>query len=192
MRIWRNSFRMTGIWLPWSMASRIIIAFVAGALFGAILMGYATKAEAQTIEDFEDEITGHMLTQGLQMYSTAFEDFKYDQTLYHRHTVKDINIIIVAHSDQMPKMARDVGAYGYTDANTKTIWILGRINERTNQIVINEAVLGHELMHILSHGSRFFYDPDMLYPHMRKFKKHGYKKTRRKLYNTIRPHRRYP
>ena len=125
-------------------------------LFALFLLALASMATACT------SYTTQAREEGFRMYCRAFDNIEPTSQLHRVIELERVTVHIVGRREAFDwegARAYHAGVVGYARA-TNDIWIFGKIVD--GQIVVNEAVLGHELMHLLNFRDAAIADPDTL------------------------------
>lgn len=100
--------------------------------------------------------------QGFTMIQRGFSGLEPTPGLYREVTLKQIKVVIVGEREQFQwakAASKNSNILGYaTPANE--LWIFGKVVD--GKIVVNEAVLGHELTHLLNFQDARIANPDTL------------------------------
>ncbi len=100
--------------------------------------------------------------QGFTMMQRGFSELKPTPDLYKELTLEHVKVVIVGNRQQFnwsKAAAENSQILGYaTPANE--IWVFGKIVN--GKIVVNEAVIGHELTHLLNFRDARVANPDTL------------------------------
>lgn len=100
--------------------------------------------------------------QGFNMIERGFSGLETTPGLYKEVQIERVKVIIVGDREQFKwqkAAAKDSAIIGYATPNNE-IWIFGKVVE--GRIVINEAVIGHELVHLLNFQDTTIANPDKL------------------------------
>lgn len=87
---------------------------------------------------------------GFAYVQASFDSLPYDPTLSKTYTLKEVTIHIVADCSMYGHACYrdpDKRVLGYVTANNE-IWVLGK--RKNGKIILNQAVLGHELLHLIA------------------------------------------
>jgi hypothetical protein len=99
-------------------------------------------------------------TQGFNMIQQGFSSLKPTPGLHQEIEIKSIKLVIIGDREQFQwkkAAAPNSPIIGYATPDNE-IWIFGkRVN---GKIVVNEAVLGHEITHLLSFQNASIANPD--------------------------------
>lgn len=98
--------------------------------------------------------------QGFNMIQRGFSNLEATPDLYEEVQIKNIKVIIVGDRKQFTwkkAAAENSSIIGYATPDNE-IWIFGK--EVEGKIVLNEAVLGHELAHLLNFKNPKIANPD--------------------------------
>lgn len=99
---------------------------------------------------------------GFRMIQKSFNALNETPSLHEVVTLGDVKVHIVGHRRYFhwdKATAFESGIIGYANRKNE-IWLLGRIVN--GRIVINQAVLGHELNHLLNFKNYNIANPDRL------------------------------
>lgn len=99
---------------------------------------------------------------GFSRFQEAFFSLPADEPFYKLVTIESVKVYIVSHReffewDRAAKVGS--GVVGYATSGNE-IWVFGRIV--AGKIVLDQAVLGHELNHLLNFKNKNIADPDKL------------------------------
>jgi hypothetical protein len=100
--------------------------------------------------------------QGFNMIQRGFSQIEPTPDLYKEVELKNVKIIIVGDRKQFKwkkAVAEGSPIIGYATPNNE-IWVFGK--EVNGKIVLNEAILGHELVHLLNFKNSIIVNPDKL------------------------------
>lgn len=98
--------------------------------------------------------------QGFNMIQRGFSGLEPTPELYKEVTLKQVKVILVGNRAQFQwkeAAAKNSSILGYATPDNE-IWIFGK--EVDGKIVVNEAVIGHELTHLLSFEDSSVANPD--------------------------------
>ena len=98
--------------------------------------------------------------QGFTMMQRGFSELEATPELHKELTLERIKVVIVGERQQFQwskAAAENSSILGYATP-TNEIWIFGKM--LNGKIVVNEAVLGHELAHLLHFQNKEMADPD--------------------------------
>ncbi len=96
------------------------------------------------------------------MLEAGFASIEETSSLYHVVELKNVKIHIIGNRSQFGD--EKVAAYGspiaaYANRNNE-IWLFGK--EVEGKIILNQAILGHELNHLIEFKSKKLANPDKL------------------------------
>lgn len=100
--------------------------------------------------------------QGFTMIERGFSGLEATPGLYREIRLESVKVIIVGDREQFKwqkAAAKDSAIIGYATPHNE-IWIFGKVVD--GRIVINEAVIGHELVHLLNFQDATIANPDRL------------------------------
>jgi len=121
-------------------------------LIGFIFLGCATGCSS-FVADRE---------QGFTMMQRGFSELEPTPELYREVTLQQVKVVIVGDRQQFrwsKAAAENSGILGYATPDNE-IWVFGKVVN--GEIVVNEAVLGHELTHLLNFQDTRIANPDTL------------------------------
>jgi hypothetical protein len=98
--------------------------------------------------------------QGFNMIQRGFSNLESSPDLHEEIELRNIKVIIVGEREQFTwekAAAANSSIIGYATPSNE-IWIFGKMVE--GKIVLNEAVLGHELTHLLNFKNPKIANPD--------------------------------
>ena len=98
--------------------------------------------------------------QGFNMIQRGFSNLESSPDLHEEIELQNIKVIIVGEREQFTwekAAAASSSIIGYATPSNE-IWIFGKVVE--GKIVLNEAVLGHELAHLLNFKNPKIANPD--------------------------------
>ena len=78
------------------------------------------------------------------------------QQFHQSVTLPPISVHIVGDRSQLPGQNADGSIMGVMQGNE--VWVLGKRTE--NGLVVNETLLGHEIIHVLQHRTKSIQSPD--------------------------------
>jgi hypothetical protein len=79
------------------------------------------------------------------------------QQFYSEARLQSVTVHIVGDRSQLPYQTVDNTIMAFTQGNE--IWVLGK-QAQDGSIVVNETLLGHEVLHILRHQNQELQNPD--------------------------------
>lgn len=93
--------------------------------------------------------------QGHMWFKRGFLCHKQDEDLNELIKIRQITVYVIGDNSLMP--SRKAGLQGWATPSNK-IYVIGRLKD--GKIVLNQAVLGHEVQHILNFSNEKIENPD--------------------------------
>lgn len=100
--------------------------------------------------------------QGFNVIQRGFSGLDPTPGLHQEVQIANVKVIIVGDREQFQwkkAAAKDSSIIGYATPNNE-IWVFGKVVD--GKVVVNEAVIGHELMHLLNFNDATIANPDRL------------------------------
>lgn len=100
--------------------------------------------------------------QAFNMIQQGFSSLESTPGLHQEVQLRNVKVVIVGDREQFEwKKAAAANSHvaGYATPDNE-IWIFGKVVN--GQVVVNEAIIGHELMHLLNFSTQSVANPDQL------------------------------